>query len=228
MHLLVVSGTSALVSWLSTSFSVTAIQHTSDIPVLLDRLEDFDGVVFCDGDKLPSSMYGQKKHQVNQTKEGSREEKETDLYWDVLAKQLPCIGFQRGATLLSVHNAADVFQFATCHLSCHGIKTKCGQNFVAESAHNDMVDLRDFTEGEDLITHAWAEGVTKNLEKMSPIGTSAGRLITPVCNFKKEPEVWEFPQTKTLCIQGKPESFNATASYRNYCMDLIQKLLGVK
>jgi hypothetical protein len=111
----------------------------------------------------------------------------------------------------------------------HRIKTTCGGDFVADSAHNDMVDLRDFTDGEDVEIHAWAEDVAKNFEKMTPLPSEkAEKLCTLSSAIKKEPEVWSFPYTKTLCIQGKPESYIATPMYKKYCMDLVKKTIGVE
>jgi len=224
MKVLVIGNNNVLVNWLAKRFHVVCFASAGEVLKRMSFTEDIHGVVYQGGADISPTWYSQKRHKQTRCLDSTRrEDDEAELYWNLVSnKSIPHIGICRGAQFLAVNNGADMYQHCEGHTDEHLIVTAdpTSKIMTASSTHHQMVDISPVRSNEDFRLIAWAEDKATGLEKMPKDDATSDAPIP--CATNKDPEIFEFKDTATLCIQGHPEYTNVEKEYSEYCLDLIE------
>lgn len=161
-----------------------------------------DMLMFLGGGDIAAQMYGQKKTGFPSYQRGlsQRDKSEYQLMNYAIERGIPMFGICRGAQLLCIGAGGELIQDVNGHHGMHPITTREGENLTVNSAHHQMMRLKDT----EHVLLAWTPHLSNKYE-VDDIATT-----TPVNREiempKGEPEAAYFPVTRAVGVQWHPET----------------------
>lgn len=132
------------------------------------------------------------------------------------------IGVCKGSQNLCCFNGGKMVQHST-HPNYHCISTNDGQILSCISTHHQQgLLLQEFTglkENLDYELIAWAEN-------LSPFHLNGKDQYFNFPKDYREPEIFWFPGTKSLCFQSHPEMMKINDPFVKYCQKLVLEKLN--
>ena len=177
-----------------------------------------DVVLFCGGEDISPSIYGQKssRHTSAGVELTDRDSFEVHAMKRSIARGAKLLGICRGAQLICAISGGSLYQHVNNHSGRgHLMTTNDGENIEVCSVHHQM--MNPFKTKHELI--AWASSV------LSDVHLIEGEKNIEV---EVEPEVVYFQDTKGLAIQYHPEFMSDKTEAVQYSVGLVKKYLMEK
>lgn len=177
-----------------------------------NKTEKPDLIVFCGGEDVNPSLYGEKAHPKTKFN-FNRDVRETSVF--ERHPNVPKVGICRGAQFLNVCSGGALWQHVEGHCNtgnCHPIVDLLWtrQDIMVSSFHHQVM-----IPGEDAYVLAAAEAVGQNHESMNPSQKPT----------EYDAEVVWYPKTRSLCFQPHPEGYQPkdvdSKAQTKYFFDLI-------
>lgn len=180
---------------------------------LAQRIQDADIIVFNGGEDIATSIYGEKPlSQYRREEPSQRDEREIKVFEEYAGEKF-LLGICRGAQLFAALNGDTLWQDVTNHNRDHTfVDLASGKTYNTTSVHHQMVRFQ--SDNHELI------GVShESSMKHAPDGRH-------LCEKDEvDPEIFYYPKSRGLCIQGHPEYVPGSV-FGDYCNDLIMKYVG--
>jgi len=205
------------ITFLSEKYDITVVKHTENIGQKIDL------VLFTGGEDLNPMYYNQ--NTGSKTKYNSHRDKQEKEYLFNRYKNIPKLGICRGAQVLTVWSGGSLIQDVDGHAinQLHEIEmnTPYTNNiYKITSTHHQMMNPYGMKE-----------------EDYDILGYSKYFLSNKYLNGKDlniklpkgfvESEVVYYNKTKSLCIQGHPESLNCPKETKDMVFTLIECYLNL-
>ena len=174
-------------------------------------------ICFTGGSDVSPHLYGEHKHPYSSV-DGSRDEREAELFHYAVMNNIPMVGVCRGGQFLNVMNGGKMYQHIEGHVGDHYMQDLItNEDIMVSSTHHQM--MKAAAAG---FVVATANICNKSKQHMSPLQEHPAILT----NIKKEPdiEVVYYKDTKSLCFQPHPE-FDGYERMTAYFFELINRYL---
>lgn len=138
------------------------------------------------------------------------------IYNYAAEKKIPMFGICRGAQFLTIKNGGKLIQHIENHGKFHTITTSDNEEFIISSSHHQMMfpynlkkeEYRILAKSSNQLSKTYLNGDDKQVEGIT-----------------EEPEIIYFPKTKSLAVQGHPESMSNTSFAPKWISKKINELL---
>ncbi len=183
-----------------------------------------DLILFTGGEDVNPSYYGERVGKFTSINK-SRDAVETDMFRKYYVN-IPKLGICRGAQFLTVMNGGKLVQ----HVENHGIGGTHSISFgegdsvkklEMTSTHHQMMYPFNLKKGKDYILCA------HSTRYLSPIYWDGENKDISIPDEFLEPEIVFYPESRSLAIQGHPESNVMNEEDRNFILDYISSMLKI-
>ena len=209
------------------------------------NIKDADLLVYLGGADIDPALYNQPRHPATQTLSPYMLDERTkkEILAFMLSPDKVKLGICRGAQLLNVLNKGSLFQHVAggYHVRKHSIGTIDGKKFDnCSSTHHQMM-IPNIKRGGKVL--AWAVSpdskgdstwYTPFFDKKTPLEVDKINLVqskmsTSIKEIHKDCEVVWYEDSKSLCVQGHPESdVNSAPDYYDWVMEKVNTALKGK
>lgn len=184
-------------------------------------IEDADLVLFTGGADVHPVLYSKEKAVSNVSHNLKRDQKETLIYNNALALNIPILGICRGAQFLTVMNGGklvqDVYPMISGITKSY-ITTKNGveEIQIQSDHHQEMFPYN--VENYKILGFTFYEAIHKKLSKFENVEKKHLAYNITLQNVF-------YPETNCLCIQSHPEWLRKDLKDESYSIDYFNRLL---
>lgn len=213
LNIIIADGSSSesYVDYLNINYDITVLDFNK-----LKNDDKVDLILFTGGSDVNPEEYGEEtgKYTSIDLKRDSLEIKVFKKF-----RYVPKLGICRGAQLLTVLSGGKLIQHVTGHSGDHNIVIDKLGTFVMTSTHHQMMNPYNLDK-ESYSLKAWSKNFLSD--------TYLNGLNSEISLDKEflEPEIVEYFNTKSLCIQGHPEFGND--SIKEVTLMLLDNFLNSK
>jgi len=200
----------AYITLLSNLFDVTVLKHKEAFD--LNRSE-IDLVLFTGGEDVNPGIYGQNIGKFTSINE-NRDSLEQDLYYHY--QTTPKLGICRGAQFLTVMAGGKLIQHVTGHGGTHNISVPNYGDYPISSTHHQMMYPFDMKKERYRLV-----GYSTNFKSDTSLDGDHEEMKVGM-EFL-EPEIVEYTDAKSFCIQGHPEFEDTSEPTKDLILMLISR-----
>lgn len=182
--------------------------------MVVKKIEEADVVVFTGGEDVDPSLYNQPSHKTTWSNI-DRDLFEKDEFQKAKELDKPCLGICRGSQFLCVMNGGLLVQDQPNPHYMHKITTYTGDEFMITSTHHQAAFPYNLKKDEYKVL-----GWTKNMLPYHKGGDD--KELNP----ELECEIVYYPNSKSLGIQGHPESMDLESSAVLYLRGILNNFLN--
>lgn len=183
--------------------------------VYVSNVEDADLVMFCGGEDINPSLYGEEPHYSTSWND-ERDQEEIKIWNEAQKLQKKCMGICRGSQFVCALSGAKLIQHLQ-HPSWHTIETIEGKKFSVISTHHQL-QYPSVLPDEDYRLIAWANHLSpfyyfNKYQKQRVLAS-------------KEAEIVEYYKTNALACQTHPEMMLENTLFLKYLNNLLITFLN--
>lgn len=186
-------------------------EYTGDRSLLYKEPEKISLVVFCGGEDVTPSLYGEPKNKrtYNNPK---RDEFELEIFDKAKELKLPLAGICRGSQFLCVMAGGKLVQHINGHGRSHHVKTDDNRTIWVSSTHHQMQ-----LPPKDAVALAWAEPALSGVYE-----DGSHKNLDP----EKEHDCVWYPNINALGMQYHPEYLSPSEEGFIYSQELVSRFFG--